>query len=109
MLSGVTKTLHQDFQVGVTPQFFERFLSLQKMPAAVQGSAISASLSMVTRPLIVRVGPSGHQTNYQTDAWIQSFWSAKMIIAGVETMLLIRKGQLDCPGGHNCAHSHRVI
>lgn len=29
----------------------------------------------------------------------KSFWSARIIIAGVETMHMIRKGQLDCPGG----------
>ena len=29
----------------------------------------------------------------------QSFWSARIIIAGIETMHMIRKGQLDCPGG----------
>lgn len=29
----------------------------------------------------------------------KSFWSARVIITGVETMHMIRKGQLDCPGG----------
>jgi len=29
----------------------------------------------------------------------KSFWSARIIIAGIETMHMIRKGQLDCPGG----------
>jgi transposase-like protein len=29
----------------------------------------------------------------------KSFWSARVIIAGIETMHMIRKGQLDCPGG----------
>jgi putative transposase len=28
----------------------------------------------------------------------KSFWSARIIIAGIETMHMIRKGQLDCPG-----------
>ena len=28
----------------------------------------------------------------------KSFWSARMI-AGIETMHMIRKGQMDCPGG----------
>lgn len=27
----------------------------------------------------------------------KSFWSAQIIIAGIETMHMIRKGQLDCP------------
>ena len=29
----------------------------------------------------------------------KSFYSARIIIAGIETMHMIRKGQLDCPGG----------
>jgi transposase-like protein len=29
----------------------------------------------------------------------KSFWSARSIIAGIETMHMIRKGQLDCPNG----------
>ena len=29
----------------------------------------------------------------------KSFWSAKIIIAGIETMHMIKKGQLHCPGG----------
>ena len=27
----------------------------------------------------------------------KSFWSASSILAGIETMHMIRKGQLDCP------------
>jgi len=29
----------------------------------------------------------------------KSFWSARIIIACIETMHMIRKGQLDCPSG----------
>ena len=29
----------------------------------------------------------------------KSFWSAKRLIAGIETMHMIKKGQLHCPGG----------
>ena len=29
----------------------------------------------------------------------KSFWSARIIIAGIETMHMIRKGQLGCPEG----------
>jgi len=29
----------------------------------------------------------------------KSFWSARIITAGIETMHMIRKGQLDCPAG----------
>jgi transposase-like protein len=27
----------------------------------------------------------------------KSFWSARILIAGIETMHMIRKGQLNCP------------
>jgi putative transposase len=30
----------------------------------------------------------------------KSFWSAKKLIAGIETMHMIKKGQLHCPGGN---------
>ena len=29
----------------------------------------------------------------------KSFWSARILIAGIETMHMIRKEQMDCPGG----------
>jgi len=29
----------------------------------------------------------------------KSFWSARIIIAEIETMHMIRKGQMDCPEG----------
>lgn len=29
----------------------------------------------------------------------KSFWSARIIIAAIETMHMIRKGQIDCPAG----------
>ena len=29
----------------------------------------------------------------------KSFWSAQKLIAGIETMHMVKKGQLRCPGG----------
>jgi transposase-like protein len=29
----------------------------------------------------------------------KSFWSAQKLIAGIETMHMVKKGQLDCPTG----------
>ena len=29
----------------------------------------------------------------------KSFWSAQKLIAGIETMHMVKKGQLQCPGG----------
>ena len=30
---------------------------------------------------------------------LKSFWSARILIAGIETMHMIKKGQMDCPRG----------
>ena len=32
----------------------------------------------------------------------KSFWSTRIIIVGIETMHMIRKGQMDCPAGNPC-------
>ena len=37
----------------------------------------------------------------------KSFWSARIIIAGIETMHMIRKGQLDCPGGQTMSAANQ--
>ena len=31
---------------------------------------------------------------------LKSFWSAQKLIAGIETMHMVKKGQLRCAGGH---------
>ena len=30
---------------------------------------------------------------------LKSFWSAQKLISGIETMHMVKKGQLQCPGG----------
>ncbi len=37
----------------------------------------------------------------------KSFWSARIIIAGIETMHMIRKGQLDCPDGQTMSAANQ--
>ena len=37
----------------------------------------------------------------------KSFWSARIIIAGIETMHMIRKGQLDCPGSQTMSAANQ--
>ena len=37
----------------------------------------------------------------------KSFWSAASILAGIETMHMIRKGQLPCPGGQPASAADR--
>ena len=41
------------------------------------------AIKLITRPII----------------GFKSFWSARIIIDGIETMHMIRKGQMDCPDG----------
>jgi len=38
----------------------------------------------------------------------KSFWSARIIIAGIETMHMIRKGQLDCPAGQTMSTADQL-
>ena len=37
----------------------------------------------------------------------KSFWSARILIAGIETMHMIRKGQLDCPNGETVSATNQ--
>ena len=37
----------------------------------------------------------------------KSFWSARIIIAGIETMHMIRKGKLDCPSGQTASAANQ--
>jgi transposase-like protein len=37
----------------------------------------------------------------------KSFWSARIIIAGIETMHMIRKGQMDCPAGQTMSAANQ--
>ena len=46
-----------------------------------------------------RAGPSRHQTDHSFNAGFQVILEARIIIAGIETMHTIRKGQMDCPAG----------
>jgi len=39
----------------------------------------------------------------------KSFWSARIVIAGIETMKMIRKGQMNCPEGINRIRSTAVL
>ena len=37
----------------------------------------------------------------------KSFWSARIIIAGIETMHMIKKGQMDCPAGSSASAANQ--
>ena len=37
----------------------------------------------------------------------KSFWSARIIIAGIETMHMIKKGQMNCPDGQTMSTANQ--
>ena len=37
----------------------------------------------------------------------KSFWSARIVIAGIETMHMIKKGQMDGPGGQTMSAANQ--
>ena len=37
----------------------------------------------------------------------KSFWSAQKLIAGIETMHMIKKGQMDCPAGSTASAANQ--
>ena len=37
----------------------------------------------------------------------KSFWSARILIAGIETMHMIKKGQMNCPGGRTLSAANQ--
>ena len=37
----------------------------------------------------------------------KSFWSARIIISGIETMHMIKKGQMNCPGGRTLSAANQ--
>ena len=38
---------------------------------------------------------------------LKSFWSARILIAGIETMHMIKKGQMDCPRGSTMSEAQQ--
>ena len=57
------------------------FLLTARRDLAAARSFLERAIKRITRPML----------------GFKSFWSARIIIAGIETMHRIRKGQLDCP------------
>jgi hypothetical protein len=40
--------------------------------------------------------------------WFKSFWSVRILIGGIETMHMIRKGQMDRPAGSTVSATDRL-
>jgi len=59
------------------------FLLTTKRDLAAARRFLERAIKRITRPML----------------GFKSFWSARIIIAGIETIHMIRKGLLDCPAG----------
>lgn len=97
-------------------RFLERAINLQDVPEKItidKSGANTAAIESVKADACVDI--LMRQNNYlnniveqdhravkrvtQPMLGFKSFWSARIIIAGIETMHMIRKGQLGCPEG----------
>ena len=97
-------------------RFLERAINLHGLPekitidksgahtAAIESVKADACLEILMRENkylnnIVEQDHRGVKRVTQPMLGFKSFWSARIVIAGIETMHMIRKGQMDCPAG----------
>ena len=97
-------------------RFLERAISLHGLPekitidesganmAAIHSANVDACLEIELRQCkyLDNIVGQNHRAVKRVTApmlGFKSFWSAKRLIAGIETMHMIKKGQLHCPGG----------
>ena len=97
-------------------RFLERAINLHGLPekitidksgantAAIESVKADACLEILMRQNkylnnIVEQDHRGVKRVTQPMLGFKSFWSARIVIAGIETMHMIRKGQMDCPAG----------
>ena len=96
-------------------RFLERAINLHDVPekitidksgantAAIESVKADACVDIVLRQSkylnnIVEQDHRGVKRVTQPMLGFKSFWSARIIIAGIETMHMIKKGQMHCPG-----------
>ena len=99
-----------------TRRFLERAINLHGVPekitidksgantAAIESVKTDACVDILMRQNkylnnIVEQDHRGVKRVTQPMLGFKSFWSARILIAGIETMHMIRKGQMDCPAG----------
>ena len=95
-------------------RFLERAINLHGLPekitidksgantAAIESVKADACVDIVMRQNkylnnIVEQAHRAFKRITQPMLGFKSFWSARILIAGIETMHMIRKGQMDCP------------
>lgn len=97
-------------------RFLERAINLHGLPekitidksgantAAIESVKADACVNILMRQNkylnnIVEQDHRGVKRVTQPMLGFKSFWSARIVIAAIETMHMIRKGQMDCPAG----------
>ena len=104
--------------------FLERAISLHDMPekitidkrgantAAIEGVKADACVDRVLRQStylnnIVAQAHRAVRRVTQSMLGFKSFWSARIIFAGIGTLHMIKKGQLDCSGGQTLSPANQ--
>ncbi len=105
-------------------RFLERAINLHDVPekitidksgantAAIESVKADACVEIVLRQSkylnnIVEQDHRGVKRVTQPMLGFKSFWSARIIIAGIETMHMIKKGQMHCPGGQTMSAANQ--
>ena len=105
---------HRD--VAAARRFFERAIDLHEVPASItidkSGANTAAACGLIADSgAAIELRQSKYLNNIVEQdhraikrrtrpmMGFKSFWSAARIIAGIETMHMVKKGQLGCPGG----------
>jgi len=108
--------LTADRDVAAARGFFERAIDLHDVPASITIDKSGANTAAVRGPIddsgaAIELRQSKYLNNLVEQdhraikkrtrpmMGFKSFWSAAKIIAGIETMHMVKKGQLGCPGG----------
>ena len=101
---------------GAARRFFERAINLNDLPEKITiDKSVANTVAIVGLQADSRLSVEMRQSKYLNNLVEQhrraikrrvrlmlgfkSFWAARRILAGVETMHMIRKGQMVCPAG----------
>jgi transposase-like protein len=104
--------------VAAARRFLERAIDLNGLPdkitidksgantAAIQSIQVDCGVDIELRRIkylnnIVEQDHRAIKRIFRPMLGFKSFWSASSILAGIETMHIIRKGQLDCPNAED--------
>ena len=110
--------------VAAARRFFERAIDLHDVPekitidksgantAAIESVKTDARVDILMRQnkYLNNIVEQDHRAVKRVTGpmlGFESFWSARILIAGIETMHMIKKGQMDCPGGQTMSAANQ--